>query len=47
MSEETEKSNSKPTKAEKEDRLKAALRANLKRRKSAVRKAKAKKESED
>lgn len=40
MSEETGKSPNKPSAAEKEQRLKDALRANLRRRKSAARKAK-------
>lgn len=39
MSEETGKSGRKPDQNEKEDRLKAALRANLRRRKAAARKA--------
>lgn len=40
MSEETGKSPNKPSATEKEQRLKDALRANLRRRKSAARKAK-------
>ncbi len=40
MSEETGKSQNKPSASEKEQRLKDALRANLRRRKSAARKAK-------